>query len=233
MKRYLLLLCFCTLLASSQDRPGYVRDNSDWWSILKNDNWGVEIQPLPEQINPKNFEIGSVALGPQQFEKLTSAFGSAPVVERGDASTGRHQVCYRSRKSDVFLIFEFGEVEENFYLFNSDANWKGRESCTQSDKISRRLRTASGVGLDMSRAEVERILGAPDATKENRIFYLRTIHKKTTPSAFAEMRRDYPEKVSDERAHEMFDYYDESVYIEGRFIDSRLNYLVVSRSDTT
>jgi len=46
------------------------------------------------------------------------------------------------------------------------------------------------------------------------------------------MRKEYPESLSDKAAHEKFDSYTEEYYIEIRLVDSRLNYLAVSRTET-
>jgi hypothetical protein len=74
------------------------------------------------------------------------------------------------------------------------------------------------------------ILGKPDATFEDRLVYAREIMQKTTPAEFEELRRDYPDHLSDRLAHEKFDYYSVDVYAEARFEKSGMNYLAVSRS---
>ena len=59
-----------------------------------------------------------------------------------------------------------------------------------------------------------------------------TSRKEDYPEEFARMRKEYPEPLSDEAAHEKFDSYTEEHYIEIRLVDRRLNYLVVSRTET-
>jgi hypothetical protein len=46
------------------------------------------------------------------------------------------------------------------------------------------------------------------------------------------MRKDYPRRLDDKEAHEMFDFYDVGIYIEARFLNSKLTYLAVSRTET-
>jgi hypothetical protein len=77
---------------------------------------------------------------------------------------------------------------------------------------------------------VEAVLGKPDLAAADKLMYNREVQKKTTPQEFAELRKDYPEKMSDKEAHEKFDSYTQEIYIEARFSESRLIYLAVSRS---
>lgn len=160
--------------------------------------------------------------------------GSVRSVERGDASTGREQLCYRSNKrnENLYLIFEYGEVDATFYLFEGGRNWNGSEFCASSRKVTRALGTPSGLRLGLTQKQVETILGKPDIVTSNRFVYFREVERKTTVAGFEEMRRDYPEQLNDKVAHEKFDFYTVETYIEARFGSAGLNYLVVSTSTT-
>jgi hypothetical protein len=74
-------------------------------------------------------------------------------------------------------------------------------------------------------------LGSPDHVDGDRLFYSREIQKKTSPAEFDQMRREYPQKLSDKEAHEKFDYYDTTIYVEAHFGNSKLDYLAVSRAE--
>lgn len=223
-----LILPLITAAANAQR----IDDNSDWWSLLKEDN-GPEIKPKHEALNA-NFGIAGVSLGEKQFEQLSARLGKAAEVERGDASTGRHQVCYQSMASteNVHLVFEFGEVEENFYLFADGQKWTGSDLCAKSKSISAQLMTGSGLRLGLSRSTVIAVLGPPDFASGDRVVYSREVKRKTTQKEFEQMRKDYPQRLSDEEAHREFDYFDVGMYIEARFVKDKLNYLAVSRTET-
>lgn len=60
------------------------------------------------------------------------------------------------------------------------------------------------------------------------IFYEREVRKRTTQKEFEEVRNQYPAKLTDQEAHQKFDFYDLGVYIEIRFESSKLSYLAVS-----
>ena len=209
-----------------------VNDNSDWWSILKEDPHGPQIKPNNKPLNEGSFRILGVTLSEKQFEVAAARLGKAGEVGRGDAATGRHQVCYESAPEvdKIYLIFEFGEVEETFYLFADGPKWNGSDLCVKSSLITKRVATASGLKLGLTRRQVEAILGPPDHVDNDRLFYSREIQKKTSPAEFDRTRKEYPEKLSDKEAHEKFDYFDMTMYVEAHFGNSKLDYLAVSRA---
>jgi len=226
------LLLICALLSpASRAQSTRLNDHSDWWSILNEESHGPEVKRNSKPIDDANFQIAGVAIGERQFEQLGAKLGKAKEVERGDASTGRHQVCYQSVEATekVHLIFEFGEVEGTFYLFSGGQNWRGNELCVKSKAVSTGLSTSSGLKLGLGRPEVEAILGPPDAVKSDRVFYSREVRHKATRSEFEEQRKEYPEKLTDDEAHRKFAFFDVGAFIEARFVNSKLNYLAVSR----
>jgi len=88
------------------------------------------------------------------------------------------------------LVFEFGEIEENFHVFHGGADWHGREYCAETNIPPMNWTTPSGVRLGLTRGQVESILGKPDGVDQNRMVYYRETTKHTTPSEFAEIRKD-------------------------------------------
>ncbi len=170
-------------------------------------------------------------MGHGGIEAFTAKFGRATEVERGDASTGRSQWCYVSSVNpSVHAIFEFGEDESLFYLFSGGADWEGSKYCVKSKSISFESSTTSGLRLGLTRAEVEAILGRPDAATANELVYSREFQKRSSPQQFATLRKDYPQPLSDEEAHRQFDFYPVEQYILVRFEDSKLVYLSVANS---
>jgi hypothetical protein len=208
-------------------------DRTDWWSINNEGFRRQEIKARNKNIASKTFEIAGVSLGRGQFERLAAKLGSATIIERGDASTGRQQVCYVARQGsgDMYLILEFGEDESVFYLFNNGAAWKGREFCVKANQKSIGSGTGSGLRLGLSLGQVESVLGKADAASADSLVYSREVQQKTTPIEFDRMRKEYPEQLSDTLAHQKFDYYTVEMYVEARFGKSGLNYLAVSTSD--
>lgn len=228
----LLLASLPLALANSGNQRVRLRDRTDWWSI-SNENFHRTGKPGSGELDERNFEIDGISLGRDQFEAAAARLGRATIVERGDASTGRQQICYAVRKSgrESYLVLEFGEDESAFYLFADGSGWDGRHFCANSRRISSPPSTASGLRLGLTPSQVKSILGEADSTNAGRLVYWREIKKRTTPEEFARMRRDYPEKLSDTVAHQKFDLYSVDVYIEARFGTSGLSYLAVSKSD--
>jgi hypothetical protein len=207
-------------------------DDSDWWSITREDTWAGGLKPGNKDLAPTNFQILGFDLG-TQFEDISVKLGKAQPVSRGDGATGREQVCYVSTNHTgpkVHLVFESGELNAVFYLFADGTDWKGSNLCVSSNQVSPALRTPSGLRLGLTRAELETLLGKPDRTTADKVIYYREVKTKTTVADFERIRKNDPEKLSDKEAHERWDFYTAEVYIEARFSDSRLNYLAVSRA---
>ena len=225
----LLLLLFAVPTVGQAIR---LKDQTDWWSINGETFRREDVKPRAEKITAGTFEISGIALGNEQFRIAAAEFGKAPVVQRGDASTGRQQVCYvggaGSRK--VYLIFEFGEDESVFYLFGDGPVWRGRSFCVAARQLSTSIGTDSGLKLGLAPTQVEAILGVADVAHADKLVYVREVRQKTTSTQFEQLRREYPQPLSDSEAHEKFDFYSSQIYIEARFGKDGLNYLAVSTS---
>jgi hypothetical protein len=228
-----LIILFCvSIVVHSQTVP--LKDRSDWWSINNERFHPPNVKVRNGSVAVGTFQIAGVELGSSsQFDRLAAQMGKAPVAERGDASTGRQQVCYMATEGprNVYLIFEFGSAEQSsFYLFSDGQDWVGQKLCVRTNKISLNSATASGLKLGLRPAEVEAILGRADAAMADRFVYLREMLQRTTPAEFELLRKDYPVRLTDKAAHEEFDFYSVQVYVEARFGKSGMNYLAVSKS---
>lgn len=216
MRRVLLLIFLSSLLCSAIfaqtfDQATHRGDNSDWWSLTRDVN-GPNIKPQKRVPADTNFSILGIALGNAQVDQLAAKLGKAPIVDRGDAATGRDQVCYFADSAPaVYLIFEEGEVDFAFYLFSDGPNWKGSELCAKSSLISSKLRTDSGLALGQTRSQVEAILGKPTAIRPNELIYLDSVEIKPADHGAS---------------------YNLWAQIEARFSKGRLTYLGVLKSET-
>jgi hypothetical protein len=231
MKRLVvcLLIAASSLCAAAQKTR--LNDSSDWWSINREDSRIPPIKAGKQGLQSSNFSVAGIEVGHGGVEAFTAKFGRATEVERGDASTGRSQWCYVSASNpSVHAIFEFGEDESLFYLFSGGADWAGSKYCLKSKQISFGSSTTSGLRLGLTRAEVEAILGRPDAVTANELVYSREFQKRSSPQQFETLRKDYPVLTSDEEAHRKFDFYPVEQYILARFVDSKLVYFAVSTS---
>src|SRR5215470_9923460 len=143
--RLIILLIVVTMSYAQQ--PDHVRleDNSDWWSIGKDDNPGTE--PQKKLLDDADLTIAGIRLGKDDAPKK---FGPARTVERGDAGSYRGQICYKSLSDGTFLIFEEGEVDSAAYLFESGKRWNGQDKCSASKLVSRQVSTAHGIKLGSS-----------------------------------------------------------------------------------
>jgi len=108
-----------------------------------------------------NFQILGLKLNDEIFGKASAKLGKATIVQRGDASTGRSQICYSSpgKRGKIYVIFEKGEVNDAFYMFSGGPDWQGSDLCINSNLITSSLSTASGLRLGQTVAQVRGILG--------------------------------------------------------------------------
>ncbi len=209
-----------------------LNDSSDWWSIL-NEKAAEEFgDPQHREVSTSNFEILGVALGEGQFEIAAAKLGKAAIVERGDAASARSQACYVSGDGPraVHLIFEQGEVDYSFYLFEGGATWTGSEHCVKSNLILPGIKTSGGLGLGQSQSQVEAILGMPSGRRNDKLAYNLETKASLSAEELRKFRESFP-NLSEKEVRDRVDNFYLSVYIEARFIDSKLNYLVVSKSE--
>ena len=210
-------------------------DSSDWWSILRMEEDingpDKEVKSSSKPIKDTNLRIAGIALREASFKQVTARFGKAAEVERGDAASGRTQVCYVSvGEPKIHFIFETGEVESIFYLFAGGKNWNGADQCVKSSLVSADLATHSGLKVGLERPKVEAILGPPDAVSDNRMLYLRQVQTKTSPSDLVELRKRNP-RMSDQEFHANYDFYTVTVFIEARLENQKVQYLAISESE--
>ncbi|MFZ0678545.1 hypothetical protein [Candidatus Binatus sp.] len=150
-------------------------DNSEWWSLLRGVGPDACSTLSKEKPNAANFVIAGVDLRHDEpirdaEEKVEK---TSEIMTRGDASTGRTQICFKSasEKGRFKLIFEQGEVTSVAYLIDGGADWPQSYKCVASQKISDKLATASGLHLGMTAAEVKKILGKPCIESNDSIEY--------------------------------------------------------------
>jgi hypothetical protein len=228
---------FLAPLCAAQTSPAL--DDSDWWSKLRAWTHLDLSEPTTNtqhgELANSNFEILSVALGVGKgFQAAEEKLGRATEVNRGDAGLGRSQVCYSSVGANpgVYLIFEAGGegFGSSFYLFEDGANWDGSQFCAMSPLISKRVRTASGLHLGQTPAEVQKILGKPSQSSAEKLTYIYEAKQEISAKELENIRRAEP-KTSDEELRRSRGFYLRHAYIEARFADSKLTYLAVTKSE--
>lgn len=212
----------------------YLADNSDWWSRLRTEETQVQIPEQKREPSPTNLRILGVDLA-QNFH-LTQAIarlGPVLAVQRGDAATGREQVCYVSEPGagNVHLIFEEGEVEESFYLFEGGPPWKGESFCKPSKLVSASVRNDAGLGLGETRSQVESILGKPSQSRRDRLEYIFSVTKKTSAKDLAEWRKANP-GMTEKEIEGNYGSYNLWIEVEVRFEGSKSSYVGILWSET-
>jgi hypothetical protein len=225
---FALLLALIPSWSQRSFPPGYINDNSDWWSTAITPARNVKVQH--RLLPPANFRILGITLGSidfGDFPDVTAKLAKAKVTSRGDGAGSREQICYVSSGSaeKVHLIFEHSESIESFYLFSGGSEWTGSDRCVESDLILSSLGTESGIHLGQGRMGVERMLGEPSATYDKRTLYSFEGERTLTPEEF---KREHPGSPSAPNETLVFTI---DIRIDARFENSKLTYLAVSRSE--
>jgi hypothetical protein len=231
LKFLTVALCLSEFASEGAAQTVRLKDRSDSWSILNESFRAPNVKPQGKEIDARNFNIAGVNLG-EPLEKIAQMLGKAVIVQRGDAASGREQLCYVTARDQQprYLVFEIGEVDFNFYLFRSSPSWKGRQFCARPRRIPN-LATASGIRLGMERSQFEQVLGQPDAVVGDTLVYSREVSRKTDPAEFERQRREYPEILTDAQAQAKFGMQSVSLYIQAKFTNSNLTYLAVSKAE--
>jgi hypothetical protein len=228
-----LLLLPLLLTGQSKEKAVRLEDHSDRWSVLNESFKSPKSKRLDIDLSPENFEVMGLSLDyDRSFQSVQNKFGQADIVERGDASTGRDQVCYLSEQHpEIHLIFEQGELNLVFYMIAGGEHWNGEAFCVKSRVVTAGVSTTSGLHLGMTRDDLEQVLGKPDLSANERLVYFRELKKKKSPTELAKLRTEHSE-LSDKEFHETYDSYDLYIYVEARFVDSKLTYLAVSKVES-
>ena len=83
----------------------------------------------------------------------------------------------------------------------------------------------------MTDGELETILGKPDLSTSDKIIYFRELKKKTSTSELAKLRSEHSQ-MPEKDFQETYDSYYLDIYIEARFINSKLTYLAISKAES-
>lgn len=207
--------------------------NSDWWSLSARPDTGNDVVVQKRELPTSNFKILGLTLDDEILDRTGEKLGKAGAVERGDASTGRTQICYSSagKQGKTYLIFEKGEVNDAFYLFTGGPDWDSSDRCTSSSLITSDLSTSSGLHLGQNIAQVRAVLGKPSFASKDKVIYCAMVEKKTSAADFENLRRRNPGLSEDELSRN-YEYYTLDAYVEARFVKDRLVYLAISKTES-
>jgi hypothetical protein len=231
--RTALAIAICLFIGAGLYGQATVRleDSSDWWSV-NNEHFPDATPGLQDKaFNTNNFRILGLSLDTVGVDSVASRLGSVQIVERGNASYSRSQLCYASKEGTekIYLIFEFSVGQSAaFYLFRGGANWTGESLCARTSAVNENVSTGTGLKLGLSQSAVIAILGKPDYEMGDRMAYSRRFYRTATKQEFETARREYPEALSDEAAQTQFGTVPVTMQLEARFKNDRLTYLYVS-----
>lgn len=225
-----LPLGFTQLISLAAQGPvspsAYLNDDSDWWSLIRTpDLSSASYGKIARSLT--NFRILSINLRDGDlFGEARRTIGQAMETGRGDASTGRTQLCYRSNNNGqpVYLVFERGEVEYSLYLFSGGANWSGKDRCAKSALVTPNLKTASGLGLGATAEQVEKVLGKPASLKPDEWIYADQTDQRASATSLEKSRKANP-SMTEKEIQDNYGTYTRSTEIVIRFSNGSSTYI--------
>jgi hypothetical protein len=172
-----VLVLALTLMGWTGSGSSQMDDNSDWWSLLREVGPDACSTLSKEKPDGANFVIAGVDL--RHADPIRDAeekvAKTSEIMTRGDAGTGRTQICFKSasEKGRFKLIFEEGAggLPSAAYLIDGGPDWLESYKCVASKMVSEKLATSSGLHLGMTAAEVEKTLGKPCLESNDDIEY--------------------------------------------------------------
>ncbi len=236
--RVILALSISTVVLGTtvQQTPNaqYRADNSDWWSMLRSLEGDQSIRTQERELPATNFRLLGIEVGDKMFAEAEAKLGKATHVVRGDAGTAREQVCYVSAGDGekLYLVFEQGEVESGFYLFNRGPDWSGSDQCAPSKLITKSISSSSGLRLGLTPEQVVAILGRPSKHRSGEWVYSLHAAKKTSAEDLKKARQNNP-GMSEKEIQENYSSYDLNVAVRLKFENSKLTYMSISKSETS
>jgi len=224
------ILLFFTIL-SARAQSTRLDDDSDWWSLVRDDTVPAGAAVQKRHVAGTTFDIAGIVLGRGSDERsIVQRFGKVTQIDRGDASSGRHQACYASPARSNYLIFEWDEVESVAYLIKNAKPWHGQEFCAMSALVTEQLATRSGLTLGISRQRVFKLLGSPSLATPGRLYYFFEYEQKPSTAEIRKLRKENPQMSEDEFAKN-FSSLTVTAVVDARFRSGALTYLAISRSE--
>ena len=171
-----------------------LRDDSDWWSITKGYGLGNSAKVQHRELAPGSFQIIGIELEDELLAIAMGKLGPATTVERGDAGEWRSQLCYlpAGESTNTYLIFETGEIDRAFYLFNGPG-WTGSNKCTATNLVAGRLATGTDLHLGESPSQVMAILGKPSGERKGGMTSLVESRKNNSPEELKKLGKRFPQ----------------------------------------
>ena len=154
--------------------------------------WGGEItsNSVSKPISPSHLTILGLTLGTSTLADIKTQLGDVAVIDRGDAGLSLRLACYiAANGDDTQLVFESGAMGgwtklTGFRIFLDKNRRDTPKQCRVSRRIGRHLRTAGGLGLGLSKAQVVKLLGLPAVTDNNKFTYESVTTKRVLADTF-------------------------------------------------
>lgn len=236
------VLCLCSWLLPAFVPQGQVQRElappakSDTYSVADD---GTKMRVQHREVASTNFRISGVDLTSENdvLSQAARIFGKSAIKSTGDAAYSDSRACYESANEgdNTHIIFGEGELDYYFVVSAGSSALRENQVCTKSGKITRGLRTDSGLRLGLTKQRVIDVLGLATGRTENARQHLETLiysleaRKKTDREELSRLWQQHRD-MSRDAFLENYKFYELEVWISARFISNSLTRLEVSWS---
>jgi hypothetical protein len=79
----LVLLLLATVAPAQAGKPIRIDENSDWWSVIRENDSDEDLKPQDLDIDASNFRVLGITVGSDDLEAVQKKLGPAHVVNAG------------------------------------------------------------------------------------------------------------------------------------------------------
>jgi len=197
-----------------------------------------EDEPICSENGPKRVQLKDtdlsmlgVAIRKSSLKDVQSKLGKASLTRVSEEEESDVSICYISPTDGTVLAFYSGAMGgwkdvTWFALWSQDAAFPQAAQCAPSKIVSRALSTASGLRLDLSRVELEKLAGVSTKSVANSVKYDYLCRRKMSD-----------EEVRCFKASNNWDvtkdpYFDRLSWIEAHFKDSKINRIEIGEIES-
>jgi hypothetical protein len=171
---FLIFIFWSALISTAQTR----RENESYC--------GADKDAKKVEIAPASLEVMGLRVGHSTFKDVRAKLGPSKETRVSREEESDVAMCYVSPSDGTVLIFYTGVMGGGeditwFAIWSREAAFPHTAQCSPSKLISRSVRTSSGLRLDLTKSELQKIAGIPTQTKAKLDAYDFICRRKMTP----------------------------------------------------
>jgi len=168
-------------------------------------------------------------IGKNSLREIQASLGPAKIIQESEHAPS--QICYQSaQKTDgTILIFEAGPLGAwqtlTSFVIQSTSSSIESNRCHQTDLVSQKIHTKSGIKLGLTQKQLRVILGVPTKVIKNNWFYLYQSQRKMTQEEIERLASKWP--IARQQP-----YFDVNCFIQITYSNSKLTKIMIGKAES-